>query len=422
MTDRTDETLIARLEALGHEDAPGDWAEVRRRAERLSAAPPRLRRGLVAVVAAVLLAVTAIAAPALGLDDAIVRFFESEPAPKAVKESFARLDEGAPIPEWRTGVIAGETRIVMKAYFGDKWHTLSVAPTKYGGFCEQWSNAGGGCDRLGTVPLGVSYGSSGAFRLDDGRPPPLDEITDYLFGFAHSRWVHAVELRFEDGDVVHPEIVWVGEPIDAGFFAYDIPKERRRDGHRLSAVVALDAEGDVVTQDSFPPERRMPAPQPDALVDEKERVLAITTAQGDATIWSAPTRYEGTCIWLEFDGKETALNRCLPKGYEHDGGIASRFLPSRETVLFYASVGPRVAAIEVLYADGDRARVVPHDGYALYEVPQSHYREGHRASELIFRDHAQQQITRIDVSRFQGPRAACWTPVPLADDTARSCP
>ena len=401
MTDRAHDILAARLEALAAEADHGDWPDVCRRADRLAAARRRLPQPkLVAAFAAALAAIAAIATPALGLHEPIVRFFESEPAAESVKQSFATLDQGAPIPQWRTGVIAGETRNVMKAYFADKWHTLSVAPTKYGGLCEAWSDVGGGCDRLGTVPLSVSWGASRPFRFEDPLRPRFEETPiDYLTGFAHSRWVHAVEIRFEDGEVVRPRVVWVGEPIDAGFFAYGIPKEHLREGHRLAAVVALDDDGEVVTQQSRSPGMRIGAPQPDALVDEKERVLEITTSRGIATIWRAPTRYEGTCVWLELAGETIGLDRCAPKGYEHDGGIATRFLPTRGTVLLYASVSPSVAWIEVLHADGVRARLIPRHGYALYEVPGAHDPEGDRASEIVFRDREGDEITRIDVSR-----------------------
>jgi hypothetical protein len=51
-----------------------------------------------------------------------------------------------------TDVIPNETRKV--ATFGKA--TLWVAPTRQGGFCFDLGGQGG-CDRLGTVPLSISW-------------------------------------------------------------------------------------------------------------------------------------------------------------------------------------------------------------------------------------------------------------------------
>ncbi len=414
MNERADQALADRLERLAGRDGRGDWTDVRRRAELAASGRRRSRRGRLVPLAAALVAV-AVAAPALGLHEPILRFFEGEPAPETVVKGFATLDDGAPIPEWRTGVIAGQTRKVMEAYFADKLHTLFVAPTKYGGLCEQWSRASGGCDRLGTVPLSISWGRSGSIPAGPaGRPPDLDKYPpDYIEGFAHSKWVERVEIRFEDGAVVRPRVVWVGAPIDAGFFAYDVPKEHLERGHRISAVVGLDGDGNLVTEAAGGSEGALQVPPVDALVDEKEKSLEIDTAHGPAIIWTAPTRYEGRCAWLELDGKPVALGRCSPKGYEHDGGIATRFLPTRDDALLFASVSPRVASVMLHFAGGENATVEPRDGFVLYEIPAVHFAEGQRLAEVVFRDRAGGEITRFPVTTGEGPRAACYAPVPL---------
>lgn len=413
MNERADQALAERLERLAGHDVEGDWADVRRRAELAASGRRRSRRGRLVAIVAALLAV-AVAAPALGLHEPILRFFEGEPAPEQIVKGFATLDDGAPIPEWRTGVIAGETRKVMEAYFADKLHTLFVAPTKYGGLCEQWSRAGGGCDRLGTVPLSISWGRSGSIPAGSDGLPDLDKYPpDYIEGFAHSKWVDRVEIRFEDGAVVRPDVVWVGAPIDAGFFAYDVPREHLRLGHRISAVVALDVDGNLVTEDTGGSEGVLPVPPVDALVDAKEKSLEIPTANGSATIWTAPTRYEGRCLWLDLEGKLSSLGRCSPKGYEHDGGIATRFLPTRDDALLFASVSPRVGLVVLRFAGGENATVEPHDGLVLYEIPAAHFTEGQRLAEVVFKDRSGAEITRFPVTTGGGPRAACYAPVPL---------
>ncbi|MBA3366692.1 MAG: hypothetical protein H0U03_13080, partial [Actinobacteria bacterium] len=207
MTEHADAPMVERLRALGAEEGGGDWADVLTRARQLEPKPGRTRRAWV-VALAVSVGLALVAGPALGLHEPVLRFFEGEPAPEQVRRAFESLDDQAPTPEWRPGVLEGQTRIVMKAYFADKWQTLSVGPTKYGGLCMQWSQSGGGCDRLGTVPLSITYGVSRPFLLPEGRPRrPRDVPIDYLNGFAHSKWVHEVEIRYEDGEVVRPRVV-----------------------------------------------------------------------------------------------------------------------------------------------------------------------------------------------------------------------
>jgi hypothetical protein len=40
--------------------------------------------------------------------------------------------------------------------------------------------------------------------------------------------------------------VWVSPPIDAGFFAYDVPEHHEQPGHLTAAVIGRDADGNVI--------------------------------------------------------------------------------------------------------------------------------------------------------------------------------
>ena len=107
MKDTGEDALIERLERVTVRDEVGDWADVRRRAERLGTRRRRVRAPRLVAFAAAALALVAIAAPALGLHEPVVRFFEGEPAPEDVQIDFATLDQGVPTPEWRTGPRTG---------------------------------------------------------------------------------------------------------------------------------------------------------------------------------------------------------------------------------------------------------------------------------------------------------------------------
>ena len=154
-------------------DRPPDWADVRRRADTLAGRAHRLRRRRAFLLTGTFVVLAGVAAPALGLHDPIVRFFEGEPAPEPVRASFASLDEGAPVPEWRTGVVAGDDAQGHGGLVGRK-ASRAVYGSEVRRPCTEWSGGGGGCDKLGSCQLDVGYGSSDAFRPGpDGFPPAI---------------------------------------------------------------------------------------------------------------------------------------------------------------------------------------------------------------------------------------------------------
>src|SRR5919106_2908130 len=215
-------------------------------------AGPRRRRMSRLRVALSLLAMAVafvLVAPALGLDLPVLDFWQAEKAPPRVVEDFDSLSVGAP-PGMDPGAVAGEARKVTTTVLNDGPHTLWVAPTRSGGFCLTWTDGAGGCDKLGTVPLSVSWMAAGPLRASEDAPPDLTPGSfTRLSGHVNADYADTVEIRFADGDVVRPDVTWVSEPIGAGFFIYDIPQARREPGHELSAVVALDRDGNVVAED-----------------------------------------------------------------------------------------------------------------------------------------------------------------------------
>ena len=181
----------------------------------------------------------------------------------------------------------------------------------------------------------------------------------------------------------------------------------------MRAVVGLDESGEIVTVVSRPGADGRRAPPVDALVDERRKAVEVATRRGRAVLWTAPTRYEGRCAWLEVEGRAIAVRRCVPKGYENDIGIAARFLPMSDTVLFFADVDPRVASIDLRFADGDEVTVRPQEGFVLYAVPAVHLREGHEATEIVPRRADGSVITRMPVSASSEPQRRCNSPLPL---------
>ena len=293
---------------------------------------------------------------AFGLRVLVFGQAQKAPAGSRVFKTFSEFDLGAP-PGMETGVIPNETRKV--AMFGDK--TLWVAPTSQGGFCTLLTESAGGCDRLGTVPLGVTWSAP------PGTSPPSRNrygawVLNEMIGHVNARWAHSVEIRFQDGDVIRPQIVWVSEPIDAGFFVEHVPAEHQQPGHLIAAVVAVDRAGELVASQSFGPDRSA-APPPDAILDQAKQLAAIETNAGQAVLRTAPTRYSGRCTWLELAGKATPVVPCLPKGYEHQQALAYAVHSLGGRLILAGECG--YSAVELLHRDGDARRVECTDGVAF---------------------------------------------------------
>jgi hypothetical protein len=300
------ETLLSRLveELSGGAQAPArkPWRArlrlpLRRSGEHTSWRPRRV------LVLAGLLVLTfvliAVAAYALGYP--LINFSSAPHAAQPVVKDFSSLFSlGAP-RGMDPRVDASETRLVGKI----EGQTLWVAPTKHGGLCYVWSKTGGGCDALGTVPLDVAW-------LVRTRPYPQPSIMS-VEGFAHARWVDEVEIELDDHSAVHPQLIWISPPIGAGFYYYRAPQ-----GRAIEAVAGLK-EGEVVARETAAGRAAL-GPHPFADLSKRDRVTEIQTDEGVAILWTAPTKTEGRCAWLEFGGEERAVTPCLPKGYEHQAG------------------------------------------------------------------------------------------------------
>lgn len=376
------------------------------------ASPRRRRMSPARVLLAVLALVVAfvLVAPALGLELPVLDFWKAAKAPARVVEDFESLTAGAP-PGMDPGAIAGEARKVTTV---DGPHTLWVAPTKAGGFCLTWTNGSGGCDKLGTVPLGVTWSAAGSLPVGSGgRPEVSMEHFTRISGHVNAAYAESVELRFANGDVVHPDVTWVSEPIGAGFFFYEIPKERRQPGREITAVVALDGDGQTVAEETGRPSESTDNPPVEAVVGERAAVARVGTRAGEAVVWTAPTRYEGLCAWLELGGRSLAFVPCMPKGYPF-GAFAYRFVPTQSTVLLVGWVKDDVAIVEIGFADGGRLVVHPQNGFVLAEVPVEHQVRGREATTITSRDIFGKALhPPFEVGDLGGARFACLAPLPL---------
>jgi hypothetical protein len=78
-------------------------------------------------------------------------------------------------------------------------------------------------------------------------------VTYWLTVDAASPTVTNVVIHFSDGTTVQPEVAWVSAPINAGFFAYQVPNDKQSATNHVTEVDAYDANGKLVEQQPMAP-------------------------------------------------------------------------------------------------------------------------------------------------------------------------
>jgi hypothetical protein len=235
MTDMLEPVFSAGLAELEASAGEPDWPEVRRKARSIVARRLVVRAGAGAAVA---LAAALLVTPAFGLRGQLAHLFTSgKPAPAPVVRGFAGLDVYAP-PGMATGVIAAEARSVMEVHLSTgKTETLWVAPTRAGGFCMGLGGPGG-CDRDRVLRFSP--------EISIPRISAEGEITAAPVIISGSTLVPGattMEVRFDDGGYATTPVVWVSQPIDAGFFVYEVPRQHWAVGRRPTLLLLEDEAG-----------------------------------------------------------------------------------------------------------------------------------------------------------------------------------
>jgi hypothetical protein len=117
-------------------------------------------------------------------------------------------------------------------------------------------------------------------------------------------------------------------------------------------------------------------------VSQKKAVFTAVTPRGDAVIWQAPTRYEGKCVWLEFEGKDAPIAPCQPKGYDWNEGRLTGFYPTEDSVLFVGTAADRYPEIDIVYQDGDVTQITPQNHVFVAAIPEQHFAVGHQVERI----------------------------------------
>jgi len=292
----TERELTAALDTLVDrcDTEYGDWPDVLRRAgvtlqatvahgrSRTAIRVHRpagraLRIGLVVLVTVVLAALVLVST---GFGRDVLRslagridadFGASDSAPAVVRWRFEDLAIGAP-PSFAPQAVASQARTVGTLLIRGRERTLWVTPTKQGGFCFEVEESYGACvsDIGGFSPR---LSASPAISIDR-RPnaPSYAQMLD-VQGFVLSDEIERLTIEFGDGESEDLTFVYVSPPINAGFFGYTVPEERRRGPGRPRFVVARNDAGDIVDRRRLYFPSRPPAIAPGRSVGPSDRTL-----------------------------------------------------------------------------------------------------------------------------------------------------
>lgn len=228
----------------------------------------KLPRVGIAMLAGAALVAVLVVAPAFGLMRGVLPFFGAPKAPQSVQVEFASMNTGAPAG-MSPQAVADNTREIGQFSFAGRLHTLWVAPSKRGGFCFEWIGGWGGCtastpDPLTwngdlVIPAGVAAPAMPAPSKHVAGPLSAADsaaimkarslaVPTWISGYVRASDAQDVVIKFSDGTTVHPQIVWVSEPIGAGFFSYAVPAKYQTEANHLVAVAALTAAGATVKE------------------------------------------------------------------------------------------------------------------------------------------------------------------------------
>lgn len=377
MTETIDQLIQTRFDAIASPLHDANWNDVLARAGRVDQrrrAPARI-----ALAAAVVVVAATITAVALGWPGTVIDFFKAPAAPESVKAFFAGHNSPFPSgvnPETRLG----QPRQIMTATFDANHlppthptvHTLYVAPRTGGGFCFVWTTYGGSC----TDPEDPAKA-----RTDPAaRPTGLTWLEDDYVGVVDG-WVRgdakSVVAHFADGATAAIPVTWVSAPISAGFFAYAVPPAHLARADALTAIVALDADGKVVSRQPFelknpldedvtqtlPDGTKVSLPR-DAQAAQAREIVSSRANGSHIYLWVMPRIGGGGC-YLFGTGAGGGFG-CTPTHWVArepvvDGGVYGGNL-------YFAQVKPEIVAVELRLRNGGTERLTPLNGFVGHEV------------------------------------------------------
>jgi hypothetical protein len=185
---------------------------------------------LLVAVAAVFLAVPTVA---VALDPSILPWKSAKQAPPSVVHSFATLVRGAP-PGMDPHVRPGEARAVPLSDGSRVW----IAPAANGTFCDEFESGVEGCEPK-RVPIDLSLEDAGPVTAGETHPAAI------VLGDVSAQPGSTLQLEFSNGAVSSLPLVWVGPPINAGFFERHVPQ-----GECMTVLVLRSPGGSILAKET----------------------------------------------------------------------------------------------------------------------------------------------------------------------------
>ena len=374
-------------ELLSHGPDDGDWGDVLQRSRRAV----RRRRSLEAAI--VLAAAVVGVASAYALGHPVIDFGKAAHGSQRQVNDFGSMQVGAP-RGMAPGVLPHQTRRITSVRIDGKVHTLYVAPTKAGGFCDEWSNLGGGCR--------ANRHDKWSSKLDTGGmvgPHGLVVLQGSFFQSAGDR----LTMRFKDGATADVPFVWVTAPIDAGFYLYRVPDAHRTAATRAVSLTLSDKDGKLIdrepimggegspfqeTAHRLPGFGELSAPK-DAIWSKRTQLFDLRAPNGARVgLWVMPKRGGGRCF-VTNTGSGCTFHAARP---------ASGKLPLINLGFngdrLCCGVSQKVTRVEARFQDGARISLFPKQGYLVWPIPSDHYALGHRIVALVGFDASGRAIAR----------------------------
>ena len=389
MTETIDQLIQARFDALANPLDDASWSDVLARAGSIHGRRRRAPARFALAAAVVVLAAT-VTAVALGLPGRVVDFFKAPPAPQSVQKFFSA--HNAAVPGGVNPLAGlGQAHKILTATFDAKHlsptqptlHTLYVAPRKDGGFCYLWTGFGGSCaDPLNPARARTHGGArpTGLEWLGDD-----NGIVSFLTGWVRGD-AKTLTAHFADGATAAIPVTSVSAPIDAGFFAYVVPPAHLMRTDPLTAVVAFDANGKVVSRQPFKLTERLDEDVTQTLPDGRKIALprraqaarahelfSFRTAKGGARgghgrawLWVMPRTGGGVCFLYGTGGG--GGQACASRYWlAHSPAINGNALNG----VYFAQVKPDIATVVLRFRNGSSERITPVDGFVLHRIPSA---------------------------------------------------
>jgi hypothetical protein len=393
---------LKRDEILSTGPDDGDWTDVLRRAARA-----RRRQGIYGVVLLSALVVVGVAS-AYALGHPVVDFGSAEKGPMTVVNDFGALEVSAP-ENMTPGLVPDQARKIPGLYLDGKPYEFYVAPTKSGGFCSTI----GGC-------VGVNDRPEMKNRVLGGLE--TSKSFERLSGVFIEKNADRLVLSYADGTSDEVPFVWVTEPIEAGFFVFDIPEAHRASANSPTALALYDSSGETLAKAPLGDSRAIPemlrgfgnrslpgyphlSVPTEAIWSEREQLFDLRADDGERVgLWVAPKRGGGTCVWT------TQSSICHEPGQVDDPFSLGMGNEGSHVTLGGERVSANIARVEARFEDGDRVELVPKDGYLIWPIPSRYYPLGHRLEELVAFDAGGTAIARQRVSTTERGMYPCDKP------------